>query len=138
MEALEIRTLVDITQTGQTKFKSQDRLLINQQANWNTFLQVLSMRINPIFDNPPQATTMTVDDEFGSDHTKEHKVWCFKFTSERDGAVSKATMQEDFDLIPVINGLTETILNNSDVFRTRDSQARNIVFKLADNIPFDD
>ena len=47
-------------------------------------------------------------------------------------------MQEDFDLIPVINGLTETILNNSDVFRTRDSQARNIVFKLADNIPFDD
>ena len=40
MQSLEIKTLVDITQTGQTKFKSQDRLLINQQANWNTFLQV--------------------------------------------------------------------------------------------------
>ena len=47
-------------------------------------------------------------------------------------------MQEDFDLIPVINGLSETILNSSDVFRTRDVQARNIVFKLVDNIAFDD
>ena len=57
MQSLEIKTLVDITQTGQTKFKSQDRLLINQQANWNTFLQVLSMRINPIFDGSPVKVT---------------------------------------------------------------------------------
>ena len=143
MQVFEIKTLIDITQTGQTKFKSKDRLLINQQANWNTFLQVLSMRINPIFENPPQVQTISVNpEEFGNSYVTEennkHKVWHFKFTSERDGAVSEATMQEDFDLIPVINGLSETILNSSDVFRTRDVQARNIVFKLVDNIAFDD
>ena len=143
MQVFEIKTLIDITQTGQTKFKSQDRLLINQQANWNTFLQVLSMRINPIFENPPQVQTISENpEEFGNSYVTEeknkHKVCLFKFTSERDGAVSEATMQEDFDLIPVINGLSETILNSSDVFRTRDVQARNIVFKLVDNIAFDD
>ena len=69
MQVFEIKTLIDITQTGQTKFKSQDRLLINQQANWNTFLQVLSMRINPIFENPPQVQTISVNpEEFGNSY----------------------------------------------------------------------
>ena len=43
----EIATLIDITQTGQTKFRSEDRTAINQQANWNTFLQVIGLRANP-------------------------------------------------------------------------------------------
>ena len=134
MESLEIKTLVDITQTGQTKFKSHDRLLINQQANWNTFLQVLSMRINPNFDEPPLVSTRKIEaEEFGNEHKldKEYKVWEFKFQTERDGALTPSMLKEDFDLIPVINELEESIINNSDAFRTNGS-AQNIVFKLAD------
>ena len=134
MQSLEIKTLVDITQTGQTKFKSQDRLLINQQANWNTFLQVLSMRINPIFDGSPVKVTRALEpEEFGSDYKeKEYNVWEFKFQSERDEALTPEMLREDFDLIPVIKGLEESIINNSDAFRTT-GMAQNIVFMLADN-----
>jgi len=134
MQSLEIKTLVDITQTGQTKFKSQDRLLINQQANWNTFLQVLSMRINPIFDGSPVKVTRALEpEEFGSDYKeKEYNVWEFKFQSERDEALTPEMLREDFDLIPVIKGLEESIINNSDAFRTT-GMAQNIVFMYADN-----
>jgi len=137
MEALEIRTLVDITQTGQTKFKSQDRLLINQQANWNTFFQVLSMRINPIFNGSPEKETRVLEPkEFGSDyHTeddKEYNVWTFKFQSERDGALTPSLLQEDFDLIPVLNKLDESTINTNDAFRTT-GKTQNIVFILVDN-----
>ena len=134
MQSLEIKTLVDITQTGQTKFKSQDRLLINQQANWNTFLQVLSMRINPIFDGSPVKVTRALEpEEFGSDYKeKEYNVWEFKFQSERDEALTPEMLREDFDLIPVIKGLEESIINNSDAFRTT-GMAQNILFMYADN-----
>tara|TARA_B100000029_G_scaffold99428_1_gene89569 strand:+ start:2758 stop:3180 length:423 start_codon:yes stop_codon:yes gene_type:complete len=134
MQSLEIKTLVDITQTGQTKFKSQDRLLINQQANWNTFLQVLSMRINPIFDGSPVKVTRALEpEEFGSDYKeKEYNVWEFKFQSERDEALTPEMLREDFDLIPVIKGLEESIINNNDAFRTT-GMAQNIVFMYADN-----
>ena len=41
-------------------------------------------------------------------------------------------LREDFDLIPVIKGLEESIINNSDAFRTT-GMAQNIVFMYADN-----
>ena len=133
MDSFEIKTLVDITQTGQTKFKSQDRLLINQQANWNTFLQVVSMRVNPLFENAPTVVKTDIEDlGFGSDYKGEHKVWTFTFETERELAITPALLTQDFDLVPVINGLSETILNNSVAFRTNSSTAQNIVFKLAD------
>jgi hypothetical protein len=133
MDSFEIKTLVDITQTGQTKFKSQDRLLINQQANWNTFLQVVSMRVNPLFENAPIVKKMSVEDlGFGTDYEGEHNVWTFTFETERELAITPTLLTEDFDLVPVINGLTETILNNSVAFRTNNPSAQNIVFKLAD------
>ena len=134
MQSFEIKTLIDITQTGQTKFKSQDRLLINQQANWNTFFQVLSMRVNPDFNIWPAVEKCSVDKlGFGTKHKGKHNVWTFYLDIERDFALDEAMLTVDFDLVPVINGLSETILNNSEAFRTTDVQAQNIVFKLVDN-----
>jgi|TARA_B100000959_G_C14990055_1_gene627449 hypothetical protein len=134
MQSFEIKTLIDITQTGQTKFKSKDRMLINQQANWNTFFQVLSMRVNPEFGTWPAVEKCKVDDlGFGTKHKGQHNVWTFRLSIERDYALSEDTLKVDFDLVPVIKGLSETILNNNDAFRTTDVQAQNIVFKLVDN-----
>jgi len=133
MDSFEIKTLIDITQTGQSKFKSKDRLLINQQANWNTFLQVLSMRVNPLFENAPTVSKADVEGlGFGKDYEGKHNVWTFTFETERELALSEELLATDFDLVPVVTSLTETILNNNDAFRTRDSTAQNIVFKLAD------
>ena len=95
------------------------------------------MRINPIFNGSPELTKRPLEpNEFGSDYyaedDKEYNIWTFKFQSERDGAVSPSTLKQDFDLIPVLKGLNESVINNNDAFRTNGT-AQNIVFMLADN-----
>jgi hypothetical protein len=40
-------------------------------------------------------------------------------------------LEDDFDLVPVISGLNETIKINNNVFRTKDKKAKNIVIKQA-------
>ena len=131
----EIATLIDITQTNQTKFRSEDRQAINQQANWNTFLQVIGLRSNPYFDSAPSCNEGIdrSNSEFGSDYTGKQKVWYFKFSIEQEGALSVDFLKDDFDLVPVIAGLTESIKINNNAFRCKDDATRNIIFKLVDN-----
>ncbi len=131
----EIATLIDITQTNQTKFRSEDRQAINQQANWNTFLQVIGLRSNPYFDDAPSVVEDldVTKSEFGTDYKGKHKVWHFKFSIEQEGALSEDFLKDDFDLVPVIAGLTESITINNNAFRTKDDATRNIIFKLVDN-----
>ena len=70
----EIATLIDITQTNQTKFRSDDRQAINQQANWNTFLQVIGLRANPYFNEKPIMVSGLdiTDSEFGQSFKGKH------------------------------------------------------------------
>ena len=131
----KVITLIDITNTGLNKFKSEDRLAINQNANWNTFLQVLGMRANPYFQSKPVSVEADITGlGFGNKHSGKHRVWTFEFTVEQEGATSVEALKEDFDLIPVIAGLTETITINNSAFRTTDAETTNIVFMLADNM----
>ena len=91
------------------------------------------MRINPLFENAPSVAKSDVKGlGFGKDYEGKHNVWTFTFETERELALSEELLATDFDLVPVVTSLTETILNNNDAFRTRDSTAQNIVFKLAD------
>ena len=131
----EIATLIDITQTGQTKFRSEDRTAINQQANWNTFLQVIGLRANPYFDTKPKCVEDVdiTNGEFGSEYKGKQRLWYFKFTIEQEDALSVDFLKDDFDLVPVIAGLTETITINNNAFRTKNDATRNIIFKLVDN-----
>ena len=131
----EIATLIDITQTNQTKFRSDDRQAINQQANWNTFLQVVGLRANPYFDASPKCVEDVdiTNGEFGSEYTGKQRLWYFTFTIEQIGALSVEALKDDFDLVPVIAGLTESITINNNAFRTKDDATRNIIFKLVDN-----
>ena len=129
----KVLTLIDITQTGQNKFKSEDREAINQQANWNTFLQVLGMRANPYFEFVPKMTKMEIEGfGFGESFKGEQNVWEFDFSVEQEGATSVEALKEDFDLIPVIAGLTESVTVNNTAFRTT-GNSTNIVFILVDN-----
>tara|TARA_B100000683_G_scaffold69890_1_gene68419 strand:- start:46503 stop:46928 length:426 start_codon:yes stop_codon:yes gene_type:complete len=129
----EVATLIDITNTGQTKFRSEDRLAINQQANWNTFLQVIGLRANPYFDQKPSVVEDLdiSDSEFGNSYKGKHKVWHFKFRIEQEGALSVGALTDDFNLVPVIAGLTESITTNNNAFRTN-GESKNIIFKLVD------
>ena len=44
-------------------------------------------------------------------------------------------LKDDFDLVPIIAGLSESITINNNAFRTKDDSNRNIIFKLVDNTP---
>ena len=131
MDTFIVDTLIDITNTGQNKFKTEDRHLIDQQTNWNTAQQVMSMRANIYFDSKPTVETQDVSD-FGTGFTGKHKVWSFRFNVEQEGAVTVDALRDDFDLIPVIPGLDSTITINNIAFRTKDPERTNILFKAVD------
>lgn len=130
-------TLIDITETKQHRSRCTDKFLLNQQANFMTFFQTLSLRFNPYFDKSPTVETMSESERkklgFGSKYKGEQKVWCFEFTL--DSATSRFDEQDvatDFDLVPVIAELNETIEINNNVFRTLDKGSVNIVFKASE------
>ncbi len=131
----EIATLIDITQTGQTKFRSEDRTAINQQANWNTFLQVIGLRANPYFDAKPKCVEDVdiTNGEFGSEYSGKQRLWYFKFSIEQEDALNVDFLKDDFDLVPIIKNLNESIVINTSAFRTKDKQSTNIVFNRVDN-----
>ena len=129
-----IRTLIDITETRKHKHNEVDKQLIFQQANFASFFNCLSMRFNPYYDVSPLCSEQDVTGVFGTDFKGTHKVWDFEF--EVETAVAGAnlkTLKEDFDLVPVIDNLTETINTDNKAFRTKSKKKCNIIFILPEN-----
>tara|TARA_B100000900_G_scaffold414663_1_gene441979 strand:- start:7428 stop:7835 length:408 start_codon:yes stop_codon:yes gene_type:complete len=134
---MKAMTLIDITETKQHRSRSEDKLAINQQANFMTFFQTLSMRFNPYYEQSPEVSEMTEEQlhkiGFGTDYKGKNLVWTFNFTI--DSAVAgfePENVAKDFDLVPVISGLKESILINNNVFRTSDLGTKNIIFQAND------
>ena len=130
-----IYTLVDITETK--SYRSPDQKANHQQANFMTFFQTLSMRFNPYYEQSPEVSEMTEEQlhkiGFGTDYKGKNLVWTFNFTI--DSAVAgfePENVAKDFDLVPVISGLKESILINNNVFRTSDLGTKNIIFQAND------
>ena len=124
-------TVVDITETNARK--QDDKIARNQQANFLTMLQTVGLRVNAI---PLKCITHVGDISefgFGSAITGKQRYWEFTFEHDYEGAVTDQTLADDFDLVPVITELTETVHINNRAFRTKDNTERNIVFKLSDN-----
>ncbi len=126
-----ITTVVDITETNARKH--DNKLARNQQANYLTMLQTVGLRVNAI----PVKCDVKVDDVtdkgFGSSIIGKQRYWEFLFEHDYEGAVTKETLEEDFDLVPIITGLQETAVINNHAFRSKDPTERNVVFKLSDN-----
>jgi hypothetical protein len=123
-------TLVDITETGERR--GQDRVAIGEQANYDTLIQVIGLRVNPTPKGIKQHKGSISKLGFGSDFKGSHAYWELRFDIEY-GATSLEMLEEDFDLVPVITQLKETAKINISVFKTKDPAQRNIVFKCADN-----
>jgi hypothetical protein len=120
-----IKTLVDITETRARK--GEDKVLYGQQQNYMTFLNTLGLRcnINPI--GSPKADFTTTND-FGSSYKGEHKVWTQIIEIDYEDATNTDFMRDDFDIVPVITGLSETVELNLAVFKTNDKKLTHIVF----------
>lgn len=103
-------TLIDITSTGVTKGDSKER---NQQRNWETVLQVLGLKTQPIILLGPEIIPdIQLDSKrsiwFGDFYQGNHTVWGFKFASETADVYTLDSLCTDFEQVPVVLGLDET------------------------------
>ena len=121
-----LKTLIDITETKARR--GDDKFQFNQQANYMTVMQTVGLRVNPI---PVSLTSKIIDVSklgFGSVFTGKHRCWHFKFSFEATSGITKQTLEEDYDLVPIIKDLKETATFKNAVFRTQDKKDKNIIF----------
>jgi len=127
MRTILCATLIDITETGVIRGESVER---DQQRNWQTVLQVLSLKTQPeIVHSPGLIVTDDIDGySFGQDYRGKHNIWVFAFRSANyGGEYNVESLTQDFDQIPVILGLNETARMLLPLFFTQGTM-KNIYF----------
>lgn len=113
-------TLADITSTGYTRRPSGivDTKLRNQQRNYETFLQLISMRNQPtVLIHPTKMEGKDINAmPFGKIYLQDlgfkYNVWMFAFECEQESVFANTssllgTLLDDFDGVPIITGLDE-------------------------------
>lgn len=117
MEALyqyRAYTLIDITKTNVLTQSAEQQKQRNQQRNWETINQLLSLRAQLMeFTYLPMIAADVVEYSFGINYTGTHNIWSFDFAVEREDVYALnhdryGTLKDDFKLAPVILGLDET------------------------------
>lgn len=102
-------SLIDITPSKANTGKHRD-----QQRNWETISQLLSLRTQLLRFEPMGSIITDVSNyQFGINYEGHHKIWMFKFAVEYADVYAKdndryGALKEDFAITPVILGLDET------------------------------
>jgi len=103
-----ITTTIDITPTGvRNKSDDPDWLLKrNQQRNYDTLVQVIGLRTQPLTESCHREKSSWVDRD-GVDVD----AWHLEFTVDRSDVlgVKGELFLKDIDGVPIVPGLTETI-----------------------------
>lgn len=126
-----IYTTVDITHTNQYRLEPGKEQQLYQEQNFRTVIQTLEMRANVTFYYPPgQLVIKGCDMEFNT--TNIIKIWEFDFYTDKEKVYEKdnnsiGLLLEDFEMVPFISGLNESMEQNYSVFVT-DGLAKNIRF----------
>ena len=132
----KVLSLLDITKTGAHKNKVQDNdKSVAQFANYMTFENCLQLRTNINIVTPPKLEKLDISNLlFGDNYRGEQMVWEFIFEPETPEAISVKTLNEDFNLIPMLTQLDETINISNGVYITDDEDHTNLLFiKQIDN-----
>jgi len=131
MNSFMCATLVDITPTDIIRGDSLER---NQQRNWETVLQVLGLKTQPIILGGPELLSDMdgVSKIFGEFYQTMQKVWIFKFASEQN-IYTVDQLYEDFEQVPVITGLDESARFMLPIFHSY-GILKNIYFSAVDEL----
>lgn len=135
MQTIEIKTLVDITNTKVARPNQGTTLEHDQHRNFVTVKQCAEIRSNILFDFSPEMQIVDVKDMgFGSKYKGKHAVWTFRFSPERSGVYASDTddigcLIEDVQGVPVVEKLTETINIEKAIFELIDSSSKNTIIK---------
>ena len=116
IEFFSVITLVDITNTGVTRNKTGHDIERDQQRNWETVLQVIGLRAQPIIIQGPASDVISADiveELFGEMYSGKQRIWVANFGIEHKGAFKKDNddlllLKDDFNQVPIICGLNET------------------------------
>ena len=107
-QRIMITTTIDITPTGvRNKSDDPDWLLKrNQQRNYDTLIQVIGLRTQPLTESCHREKSSWVDRD-GVDVD----AWHLEFTVDRSDVlgVKGELFLKDIDGVPIVPGLTETI-----------------------------
>ena len=143
MHEYRVHTLVDITENGnlQKAFpfnttsgeivadKNSLAIARNQNANFNTMLQLLQMRTNITWEQPPQKLELPNlgNYSFGFYYEGKQTSWHFQFFAEQGdvyGDLVDPTLNliDDFNLVPMLTDCTNTANFPIQTFITRDLQ----------------
>ena len=124
-----IKTLIDITET-RARRQDEDKFAYKQEANFQTVLQTIGMRSNLSYDISPSFEETTIGKIGFSDKYKgKQMLWTFEFDIELEDSLDINMLNNDFDLIPIITGLNETVKLDQALFRTTPGE-RNIIFSV--------
>ena len=131
MDKFRLTTLVDITETGARR--GEDPLAYRQQQNFLTVLQTIGLRTNiEYFSGPKVITGVPKEKSLGSDYKEEQTIWQFEFTSPAPDSLTLDMLNNDFNLIPIITDLAETVKFKNSVFITQKPKISNTNFELLD------
>jgi len=119
--AFIIKTLVDITNTNA---KRENRFEYQQQQNYLTLLQTISLRSNPSIIEPPKVAKVNTNKDFGI--KGNNNVWTMVFDFEAAHSHSVEMLVGDLDLVPVIADLNETVKLDPSAFFTTNGKINTI------------
>ena len=148
MHTFAIHTLVDITENGVLKSEfpfttksgelvhDRDSLITarNQQANFTTLLQLLQIRGNITWEQPPAKMHENIANwRFGTAYEGRHMIWTFLWQTEQMDVYAfdanrVGKLIEDFDQVPVVNFCKETATFPASAFITQDPTTINTYF----------
>ena len=134
MDIIEIKTLIDITNTKVNRPNQGTQLEVDQQRNFVTLNQCVELRSVVFYNNKPSCETVDVKDlGFGSVYKGKHKIWTFIFNPDREGVYRDDSgneigfLLEDVHGVPVIKNLTETVNIDKAIFDLKDSKFKNTI-----------
>jgi hypothetical protein len=140
MQIIEVKTLIDITNTNVLRLTQGTQLQIDQNKNFITLKQCAELRSVITVDSKPVVQIQKTDNlGFGSNFSGAHRIWTFTFGVERSDVYKEGTdpvagLVEDIHSVPVIKNLEETINTERAVFDCKSAiNCNTIVFVQQEN-----
>ena len=136
MAQIELKTLIDITNTDVRRPNQGTQVEADQYRNWITLKQCIELRSLVEFDHYPIVETVDVKDlEFGTAYKGKQAVWTFRFYPDQAGAFATednelGLLLDAIDKVPVIKNLTETINTDRSIFDLNDTKFKNTTVRL--------
>jgi hypothetical protein len=136
MNTIEIKTLIDITNTRVARPSQGTKLQLDQNRNFVTLMQCVELRSIVSYEFSPEVEKIELKGlDFGSAYRGKHNVWTFRFSPDRSAAYiddngnTVGALLNDLHAVPIIKNLTETINIEKAIFDIHDSQFKNTIIK---------